>query len=464
MDRIRKKPKHIPWKTILLLFLTIVFLSFSIILTYDSVHYLGYVSIFEGNSPASSWDIVRGPVFPVIIHLSDILFGKTSTGVLICSLIFYLSFSIICYIICKDISKKYKHHRIINATILAYIILNPLIFGYFHVLLTEYIAITVTMLNILFSYKWIFINPGNKKKSIPYLFFFTLTTILCWHLKQPYIVIAIIPLITAVVISIIKNHKRSNVIYRLITLFSSIIFLIISIIAWNAVLDKMQVNKNSNRDSSSILNTQIITTYELPDSNNSGISSLIAEFGQNPLKIIGIYARNYCSIASICKVSSEDGVNYISTSETDLTETYENTAIGYATYNRTENVFQISDKMKPLASNYITPVSKSVFRPFMKVLIYPTNILFKTITICCPFITIILLIYRLKTKNKKNNNLFYLSTILLITATSHLLFSSAALVIDRYAIEAFTPALLGTFGTVTYIYLTIKSKKELKNA
>lgn len=91
MNRIRRYSKQIPWKTTLLLLLTIVFLSFSIILTYDSVHYLSYVSIFEGNSPASSWDIVRGPVFPAIIHLSDILFGKTSTGSLICLLLWFTS-------------------------------------------------------------------------------------------------------------------------------------------------------------------------------------------------------------------------------------------------------------------------------------------------------------------------------------------------------------------------------------
>ena len=88
---------------IILLSLTIIFFSFSVILTYDSGHYLGYVSIFEGKSEASSWDIVRGPVFPLIIHLSNILFGKTSTGILVCIFLFYLSFILICHIICKEI-------------------------------------------------------------------------------------------------------------------------------------------------------------------------------------------------------------------------------------------------------------------------------------------------------------------------------------------------------------------------
>lgn len=320
------------------------------------------------------------------------------------------------------------------------------------------------MLNILFSYKWIFVDPKNKKKSIPYSIFFILTVILCWHLKQPYIVIAITPMLTAGIISVTKNRTKFNILYRIATIASTIVFLIISIITWDGILDAMQVNKNTDRDSSSILSSQINTTYELPDSNHGdGLSALINEFFHNPIKIISLYTRNYCSLTSTCKVSSVDGVNYVSTNELEPIETYENTAIGYATYNKTENIFQITDEMKPLASNYVTPVSKSIFRPFIKILTYPTNILFKIITICCPVITIIILIIRMKTKNKKYNNIFYLSIILLTTATFHLLLSSAALVIDRYAIEAFTPALLGFFGTVTYIYQITKNNKREKN-
>ena len=42
-----------------------------------------YVAILEKEAPWSSWDIVRGPVFPIIIFLSDKIFGKTSTGILV---------------------------------------------------------------------------------------------------------------------------------------------------------------------------------------------------------------------------------------------------------------------------------------------------------------------------------------------------------------------------------------------
>ena len=447
------KLSQLPWSKICLLGLVVIFFSFSIILTYDSVHYLSYVSIFEGNSPASSWDIVRGPVFPVIIQISNTLFGKTSTGILICTFLFYLTFVIICCIISKKISKKYKHSKLINSIVILYLILNPLIFGYFHVLLTEFVAITITMLNILIAYKWVFVDLKNKKSLILYSLYFIFTTIFCWHLKQPYIIIAVIPTIIAVIISIIEDHKKFNVLYRLGTFFTSIIVLVISIVSWNMILDANHVNKNTGRDSSSSLSKQLLTTYQITDTK---------ELFQNPGKTIGTYFTNYCSLISLCKVSTTNGVDYISNSAIEPLETYENTAIGYATFNRTDNMFQMSDEMYYRAANYSTPVSRSIFRPFIKALITPTNILYKVILLFCVPVTIFLIIVKVKTKDKKHLRLFYLSLILLTTASCHLIFSATVLVIDRYAIEAFTPACLGTFGTITYAILTLSNSKRRK--
>lgn len=444
-------PKHkfpkIPKSTILLILLVIIFFSFSIILTYDSGHYLSYVSIFEDTAPASSWDIVRGPIFPLIIQISNTLFGKTSTGILICTFLFYLSFAGICYIMCKDISKNYKHKKSIQFTTLFLIILNPLIFGYFHVLLTEFVAITIAMLNILFAYKWIFIDYlKDKKRSILYLIYFIVATIFCWHLKQPYIVIAITPIIIASIISFTKDKNKINILYRLATILLSIIFLFISIFMWDKILDRMQVDKTTERDSTSILSKQLSTTYKITDPD----STIIKEFFKNPGKIIGTYFINYCSLSSLCKVTSEDGVNYISTNTIEPIYMYENTAIGYATYNRTENLFQMNDNMQVLASNYATKIDRNIFFPIMKITSYPTSVIFKIAILICPFSLIFLLVIKAKYKNKKYNSLFYLSLILLSTASFHLLFSAIALVIDRYAIEAFTPILLGLFGTITY--------------
>ena len=448
--------------TIILLLLIVIFFSFSIILTYDSGHYLSYVSIFEGSTPASSWDIVRGPVFPAIIHLSDILFGKTNAGILVCTFLFYLSFVLICHILCKEIFKNCKKAKLLHTILFAFLILNPLIFGYFHVLLTEFIAITITMLNILFAYKWIFIDFKRTKALVLYSFYFIATTIFCWHLKQPYIVIAITPPLIASIISIINNHTKKNVLYRLSTVFISFIFLALSILLWNRVLDIMQVNKNTGRDSASSLSKQLVLTYDI-DSENYSFSTFLNELAHNPGHIVSKYINNYCSLSSLCKITTKDGVNYSSTNDIDLFNTYENTAIGYATYDRNENLFHMSEDMQNRASGYATKITHSVFRPIMKILSYPTNILFKTVILLCIPFTFCLIVTRIKTKYKKHESLFCLSLILLTTASFHLAFSAVALVIDRYAIEAFTPATIGIAGTIIYTRLAISSKTSLKS-
>lgn len=463
MKDIFHKLAKLPWSKICLILLVIIFFSFSIILTYDSGHYLSYVSIFEGSAPASSWDIVRGPVFPIIIQTSNFLFGKTSTSILICTFLFYLTFVIICCILSKKISKNYKHSKLINTIVLLYLVLNPLIFGYFHVLLTEFVAITITMLNILIAYKWISIDLKNKKSLILYSLYFILSTVFCWHLKQPYIIIAIIPPLVAGILSVIENHKKFNVLYRFGTVFAAMAILAASIVSWNIILDNMHVDKNSGRDSSSSLGKQLATTYQIENTNNDYFSAFKDELFSNPGKIIGIYFNNYCSLASLCKVTSTDGVNYTSTSNLDFVDTYENTAIGYATFNRPTNIFQMSGEMYDRASSYATNVSHNIFRPVMKALSYPTNIIFKVAILLCVPITIFLIIIKIKTKDKKHQPLFYLCLILMSTASFHLIFSACALVIDRYAIEAFTPACIGTFGVITYTKLTLKSSKHRKS-
>ena len=65
MKKILDKYKFI----LVLLVLVIIFFSSSLVLTFDSTHYLTYVNILEGNAPFSSWDIVRGPVFPIILYI-----------------------------------------------------------------------------------------------------------------------------------------------------------------------------------------------------------------------------------------------------------------------------------------------------------------------------------------------------------------------------------------------------------
>lgn len=486
--KILNKLSKLPWFPICLIGLVIIFFSIRLVITYDSTHYLGYVDIFEGNLPASSWDIVRGPIFPAIIFLFDTIFGKTGTGILVGTFIFYLIFSAVCYKLCKELCQGLKHKTLIQNILLAVLILNPLILGYFHTLLTEFIAITFTVLNILLAYKWLSCNLHSKKQIVLYALYFFFSVIFCYQLKQPYIIIAFIPFLIAAIISIVQKHTRFNIIYRLSTILLSIVFLFVSIFSWNKILVNMGVDMNTGRDSSSALSRQLLQAYQITyDQDKDGIVDslsvtdtigvLFNDFISNPLHITTVYLSNYCGLISVCIIETNDLVNYISTFNLAGINTFENSIIGYRPYSDSSNLFDsMPEHLHDRATQYGESSHRGIIAFAMNIFRIPTNLLFKLSLIFCLPTLIFLIVVKIKTKNRNRTQLFYLNLILLGTSFAHIAISAGiGLIIDRYAIEAFIPSILGIFGTIVYTKsvftkitapssLAKKSKKLQKNA
>lgn len=480
MDKLKKvlstirKHKILP---IAIILLVIIFFSIRLIITWDSAHYLGYVEIFENRLPASSWDVVRGPVFPALIYLSDVIFGKTSAGILILTFLFYLITTISCYILIQQIFKNSKHRKLYSYLTLIIAILNPLILGYFHVLLTEFVAITLTILNILIAYKWIYTDIHNKKHLAFYSVYFVLNTVFCYHLKQPYIIIGLVPLITAAIIAIIQKHTIKSIAYRLGTIAASIIALFFSIGIWNIVLTNMGVDFTTNRDSESMLSSQLLSTYNIfydPDSDGkpNQVSTLQAiglianELFTDPLKIGSIYLSNYCSLTSNCIIETNDGVKYVATFNFAGEKTYENSIIGYRPYSSYSNIFDMTDELQARANVYGESSDRSLIAGGFSLGRIPTNILFKISTALCLPLLVFLIIIKVKYKNKTYNNLFYLSLILIITSFSHLAISAGlGLIIDRYAIEIFIPSFIGLISSGAYFYYCrLSTRQQIKGA
>lgn len=453
---------------ILALFLILAFFSCAVVITFDSAHYLTYMPIFEGLEPFSQWQIVRGPVFPLIIFMSNILFGKTSQGILICLFIFYAIFVVLCNLLCKllcqNISLKYQ--KPIRYILFGFLILNPIIFGYFHVLLTEFIAITIVMLNIFVSYVWIQSDQDSIKKKILFYIYFAISLAFCYQLKQPYFTIALIPSLIAAILSIVKNHKKINIIYRLSVIVCSIIFMFLSIFTWNGIAKANQVNL-ANGDATNMASSQLLAGAgiydEKPKSFGESLKIYFKNFLTHPFSIIGTYATNYCSIISLCKNYTPDGVFYKSTSQLELVDIYENGIIGYRTFSSYGNIFEITDELSIQAEHYRTPTDTNIFDIFMKILIYPTNIIYKIALALCPiaFIGSIIIFAKLrKHKKQPNSSMIELCIILSGTAFLHTLISAfMGLVIDRYSVEAFVPACLGIFGFIAMLINYIKNTK-----
>jgi len=248
-------------KKVLLVFLLLViiyiYFSFPVMVMPDSTEYYGYLKIFYGEEGFSNWNIVRGPTLPLILYIITLLFSNSQIGLLIGTFIFYLlllffSIKILKKIICKNNAARGFMYVLFSILI----VFNPILIGYMHGLLTEFVAIPCSVILCLLSYMWL---KGEKIfHKIILSISVVISCVLLWFLKQPYVFLALGPVVMAGFISIFENRKLKNILYRAGICFTCIIMIIVSNIAWNAILEKNNVDMNTGRDTTSFAKTAIL--------------------------------------------------------------------------------------------------------------------------------------------------------------------------------------------------------------
>lgn len=215
MQKIIKKIKNNVWKIIGIIVLGILFFSYNILITLDASEYLGLANFIGTSKMYSDWVGHRGILFPLLLRIFQPFGIENKIFFLILMFIFYL---IMIFTIIK-IYKKCKELEIINNKIFSvlfivwiifFVVINPIIFSYFHTIMTEFVAIPLILLSCYLSWKWI--DTSHKKLSVVFL---TLITILLYHLKQSYVVAPLLAMLIASLISIIKKFNLSNFLYRI---------------------------------------------------------------------------------------------------------------------------------------------------------------------------------------------------------------------------------------------------------
>ena len=520
-NKLFNKLKSYNYSTIVLILIMITFFSFSIIICHDSAHYLGYIDIMEGNVDLSTWDVVRGPTFPIIIFLSNLFFGKMVQGFLITLFIFFMISFFILKKICSIIFENSKHKKMLTFIILLICLFNPMIFGYYHVMLTECFAITFSIIMCYLSWIWIDIQPKDKKKSIIFLLAFCVLIPVIWFLKQPYLTICFIPVITSAIISLFKYTNKANILYKTISILICIFVLFFAIKVWNNFLASNGVIMDNGRESNDMLNSSILSGANIRLNNNilnkeninefdyinsdvakkienyvnkggnyyllniynfhnelidqdiiklnndnktTTFNSLIKQisiFFKHPLTLIKNYGNSYCGISSLCVIATSDGVAYQNTTKFDLINGYENNVIPYRTFTNLDNVFYLPSDWYNRTQYYSQINKPGLFEYLEKVIRIPTNILYKILILIQPIAWIFCVIFEFIDKRKKiNKPLLNFSTILLTFSFGHaLLMCLMGAFIDRYAIESFIPAFLGIIILIIYLLNNRRLKK-----
>jgi len=256
---IEKGKKFLRGKWIICFFLFLFLVSITLIhfyflpvITSDSTGYHGCAQVLKGSLSVAQWQTIRGPVMPLILYLSWFIFGDTPVGFQLLTFIFFLTSILFLYLIVTEVvrdDKKLASKNILSILALSSFAFNPIIIGYFHTMLTEFVAITVLLISCFLSVKWVSfeIKKKNKLTLLIYSFLFLLLTLFSWFLKQPYLFITTGPFLIATILSVFKDYSLKNILFRFFAFILPIIFLFVSINLWNRYLVfKMNVEETSS--------------------------------------------------------------------------------------------------------------------------------------------------------------------------------------------------------------------------
>lgn len=398
---------------IMIVLVTIFYFEYSVTVLWDSAHYMNYVSIFEGNLAWNQWDVVRGPVFPLIIYLGNFVFGKTSQGLLMNTYLYYVVMIIFCYRILREFflnDKKTsikKQNIIIVLFIFLMIIINPIIFGFYHSLLTEFVAITLSVISCYYAYKLLGVDFfEERKKYLLLIGVFVVLTIFSWFLKQPYVSCGLFAFVISLFISVLEKRNLKNVVVRICSLLICVLCLGITIVGWNKILASTGNNPDTGRNPTNSLGTQMINAIDFLEvdvseevyksdyikgsklSKKEQVELLISDnknyvivniydgerivdadyiltkdeygnigtidsllyvtkiFFKKPIQVMESYLTNYLSIIDIYSTSTDNGVGYQSNKKIDLTFSNEISTIAYRPYIYAgSNIFYMTDEM-----------------------------------------------------------------------------------------------------------------------
>ena len=446
--------------------LWVYYSSFAVFIYYDSGHYLNYVKILEGSKSFLEWDIVRGPVFPFIIYLNNLIFGSTHIGLLFLTFASYALMIILLRKILNALSINIKNPTgkiVFKSLVLLFVILNPIIFGYYHSLLTEFVAMTIALFMCYLSWKWLDVDYyQNKKMYLIFTFIFIFGTVFTWHLKQPYVAITIFPLLISTVISILQKLNFKNLVQRCLTVFLCFLTLFGSIKAWNYCLEINGLNLHTDRNVVEGFGTQILKAnknfnfiinkddqlsklitdiflndeeknlllnkisendnsyffIELLNHNNDvvdrkiidlknnkvsltySVQNVVSIFTEYPLEVIDGYLTGYFVLSDIYKPKNEDGLF-----DKEFTTTYwgENGVMGTVYLNNRLNTFPMTEQLHANVINYeVYNDGPFIFKAILNFTKTPAQ-LFYSFSMCfLPFLAVVLIVLRIR-KNKSND-------------------------------------------------------------
>ena len=240
-----------PWQVAVALGLIgLLHLATPLVLTFDSGDYLSYLPILDGRSSWRDWDPFRGPVFPGLIYVSDQLLGASARGFLVTSGVFLLA--LMAVLLRLSVFLLGSDRRLVA--------LNPITFGWYHVMLTEFVATTVFALSCWLAFEWVRAAPapGSWARWLGIPAAFAVLVPLAYHLKQPYGGTALYPLLAALVWCLVREPSWCRRGMRTLLALGPCVALAGSLAAWTRWLPTSGAAGNVSHTSGAFMAASII--------------------------------------------------------------------------------------------------------------------------------------------------------------------------------------------------------------
>lgn len=325
-------------------FVTIA-LAYPVTVTFDSGHYMWLADLIRDGA-WSDWDPIRGVVFPLFLYLSTSLLGRNGNALLlpmIFSQTILFLFAIHFVLLATNITQT-VYKKIIIIFVFVVLMFDPIVFGYYHTMLTESFAATFAILSIYVSYQFYcsFENFPKLSKSFFYssLFFF-LAVPFAWHLKQPYIGISLYPLLLSSFMVVIRYwHRRKIILYLFVVNIVTLFFLLGSVFLWSSFLNFMGMPAKPSRELSGFVER----AYEREES---------ADVLDSPMSFLRDRIKKYLRYSNLYSFDRKTKT-YIT--DISFTRAFQNNIIASRMYylNGESNIFYMTDKLKSHVRNFST--------------------------------------------------------------------------------------------------------------
>lgn len=390
-------------------------LVYPLTITWDSGHYLWLADIIkEGNW--ADWDPIRYLLFPLILYFSQELFGLNQNALLMPMIFSHLILFSFSYLLLKELFQA-KNRKILFFTqviVFVFIALDATIVGYFHTLLTEYLAATIAVLSTFAALK-LYTSNLFSKQFFWWTLYFLVMVPFAWHLKQPFIGAAYFPFILSCFLITIREFSKKTFTYGLIANLLILILVLLSTFTWKEFLISEGNPMRAGRQFSTMLKDRVDKNFLVSDQP-------LIEFGKDFIKkyLVSINFLSY------------DRENKLVIYEPCVNCGYQNTIISHRMYfhHGETNTF-----FSPPYNNYTNYYKTNYFSPIWLNGIYQTtskisNFLFTITNLINPLFFVLVIVKWIRRKNLRDSAFILLSGTSLFNTLIHII--ALGYTLDRY--------------------------------